>query len=283
MGQKYIIVGATGYIGAPLLRAAGMKGIAIGTSSNGAGHLLKLDLAVPESFEFDLINAGDTIFVTAALSAPDVCAKEHDRAWSVNVSGTIHLIQEACARGAHVIFFSSDTVYGESSTSLIESSPCSPSGDYGVMKRTVEEFFAHEPLFKAIRLSYVFSKDDKFTRYLADCVNNDRPAELFHPFYRSIIHREDVINGVLALSAKWGSISQRYINFGGPESISRIDFASILKENALRKLEFTVTEPDETFFTNRPRMINMCSEVLPQILGREQHSLAEAVQIEFEN
>jgi nucleoside-diphosphate-sugar epimerase len=113
------------------------------------------------------------------------------------------------------------------------------------------------------------------------CANAGDEVELFHPFYRSIVHRNDVIEGALALAEHWERFPQQVINFGGPELLSRIDFAQILKQYAFPDLRLQVVEPAEEFFKNRPRVIAMLSEILPALLGRPSRSLAEAVQIEF--
>ena len=149
------------------------------------------------------------------------------------------------------------------------------------MKAEVEKSFFGNPLFKSIRLSYVFSREDKFTKYLLGCAETGKRAELFHPFYRSIIHRNDVIEGALALAEHWDDFSQQVINFGGPEVLSRVDFAQCLKQYALPDLRFQAVEPDEEFFKNRPRIIAMSSEIFPALLDRPSRTLAEEAQIEF--
>lgn len=149
------------------------------------------------------------------------------------------------------------------------------------MKSEVEQRFAEDPSFKTIRLSYVFSRDDKFTRYLSSCAERDEEAELFHPFYRAIVHRDDVVEGALALAQKWDDFPQQKLNFGGPQVLSRVEFAECIRQTALPSLKYRVTEPDETFFKNRPREIAMHSPILPKLLGRPSRSLVEAAKIEF--
>ena len=85
----------------------------------------------------------------------------------------------------------------------------------------------------------------------------------------------------LALAQRWDEFPQQIINFGGPEVLSRIDFAECLKRVALPNLRYRVTEPGDDFFKNRPRVIAMSSNVLPELLGRSSHCLLEAAQIEF--
>lgn len=276
-----IIIGAGGYIGASLIYRARQIGPTTGTSSSGGKDTLPLRLDDPAEFDYGNIRPGDVVLLTAAISAPDICALEHDRAWAVNVTGTSSFIQRVIDCGARVVFFSSDTVYGEREGEFDESAACNPAGEYAEMKREVEERFAGNASFKAIRLSYVFSCEDKFTRYLVGCAERNEEADLFHPFFRAIVHRDDVVEGALELAMRWNEIPEQVINFGGPHIMSRIDFAECLREAHLHDLRFKVTEPGADFFKNRPRVISMTSPVLARLLGRPPRSLREAARLEF--
>lgn len=280
--MKFIIVGATGYIGKELMRCGNKTTLVLGTSSSESAVLLYLRLDAPDVFDFGVVQPLDVVFLTAAISSPDVCVREHDRAWAVNVTGTLSFISKVISRGARVIFFSSDTVYGERNDKFDERAESNPAGEYAEMKHEVEKRFLGNPLFKVIRLSYVFSQRDKFTKYLSGCTERGEEAEIFHPFYRAVIHRDDVVMGAIALAQRWDEFPQNIINFGGPEVLARTEFAGILKDTALPSLRFRVTEPEATFFKNRPKMIWMVSQTLALLLGRPAHSLREAARIEFE-
>lgn len=275
------VVGATGYIGKAIFNNVNMIGALYGTSSSGASNLLPLQLNDPDAFDYKIINRGDTVLLAAAISAPDICASEYAKAWAVNVTGTSCFIQNVIDRGGRVIFFSSDTVYGESERELHENAKCNPAGEYAEMKFEVEERFSVNPSFKAIRLSYVFSREDKFTCYLTRCAERNEVADLFHPFYRAIVHLDDIVEGVLALTRRWEEIPEQLINFGGPEVVSRIDFAEYLRAAYLHNLRFKVTEPAAEFFKNRPRVIAMTSPVFARLLGRPPRTLREAAKLEF--
>lgn len=279
---KIIVVGATGYIGKPLLASAMAKSIAYGTSSTGADGLLRLPLDAPNDFDYKIIQPSDAVLLTAAISAPDICAREHERAWAVNVTGTSEFIAKVMERGGRVVFFSSDTVYGERSDKFDERAPCNPAGEYAQMKHEVESRFLRNPSFKTIRLSYVFSCEDKFTRYLSGCAERNEEADIFHPFYRAVIHRQDVVEGALSLLRRWDEFSQRVINFGGPDVLARTEFGAVLRDTAFPNLRFRITEPDADFFTNRPRVIRMASPILDSLLQRPAHTLREAAMIEFD-
>lgn len=279
--STFFIVGAKGYVGNALFASAKKAVPSIGTSSAGGNDLLQLRLDSPSAFDYGKICPGDVVMLTAAISAPDICAREHDRAWAVNVSGTSSFIQNVIDRGARVVFFSSDTVYGEREDAFDETATCNPAGEYAEMKHEVEQRFFGNASFKTIRLSYVFSREDKFSRYLSGCAERNEEADLFHPFFRAIVHRDDVVDGALALAARWNEVSEQVINFGGPQILSRIDFAECLREVCLNDLRFKITEPVEDFFKNRPRFISMRSSVFSRLLGRSPHTLRQAARLEF--
>lgn len=278
---RYFVIGGRGYVGAQLFSSIppGVEGVR--TASSESVGFFRLRLENPQDVTDLPIADGDVVFFTAAISAPDICAREHDRAWEANVTGTSALINSAIDRGARVIFFSSDTVYGEREDEFDENAVCEPAGEYAAMKREVEQRFAGSRSFKAIRLSYVFSREDKFTRYLLGCVERNEAADLFHPFFRAIVHRDDVVAGALALADRWHETPEQVINFGGPEVLSRVEFADCLRESHFPRLRFKVTAPEPDFFKNRPRAIAMTSPVLARLLGRPPRSLREAVRMEF--
>lgn len=278
---KIIVVGATGYIGRSLFKRANVYGTAMGTSTAEADGLIPLRLDDPSNFDYGKIGVGNVVLLTAAISSPDICAREHDQAWRVNVNGTSAFIENVISHGGRVLFFSSDAIYGECDKEFDETRISNPTGEYAAMKREVEGRFDGTSSFKAVRLSYVFSSEDKFTRYLAGCAQRNEEAELFHPFYRAIVHREDVIAGALAVAERWHEIPEQFINFGGPQVLSRVDFAECLRKVHFNGLRFKVTEPGEDFFKNRPRVIAMTSPVFARLLGRRPRRLCEAARMEF--
>jgi dTDP-4-dehydrorhamnose reductase len=275
------VVGARGYIGNEILNAAQGRWKVFATSSSKENEFQFLRLDSATDFDYGLIRAKDVVLLCGALSSPDICAKEFNRAWAVNVEGTSIFVHNALLKGARVVFFSSDTVYGESKENIDESSICKPSGEYAGMKREVEQRFAGNASFKTIRISYVFSREDKFSLYLGKCAKNKEEAILYHPFYRSVVHRADIVEGVLELAARWEDFTEPIINFGGPDVISRVEFTQCLQKIFYHELSVSIVEPDDTFFSSRPRVIAMKSPVFCRILRRSPRTLVDAAQMEF--
>lgn len=281
VAEKYIVIGGRGYLGAKLFSSIPDGIIRLRTASSPSEEFIRLRLEdLQDASDLPIID-GDVIFLTAAISAPDICVREHDRAWAVNVTGTTAFMANVIERGARVVFFSSDTVYGEQVDEFDERVICNPAGEYAAMKYEVEQRFMESPSFKSVRLSYVYSREDKFSRYLAGCEARNEEADLFHPFFRAIVHRDDVVAGTLALAEHWAEIPEQVINFGGPQVLSRIDFTECLREVHHHDLRYKVTEPGADFFKNRPRVISMKSPVFTRLLGRPPHTLFEAAQLEL--
>ena len=278
--SSVVIIGASGYLGCALYKAARKFGLVIGTSVSD-DKFLRLSLDEPENFDYDVVNEGDIVYMAAGISAPGICSQEPERAWKINVEGTSAVISNVLSAGARVIFLSSDTVYGERDEEVGESASCRPEDDYAVMKREVEGRFAERTTFKAIRLSFVFSYGDKFTAYLRGCADRRNVADVFHPFRRAVVHRDDVTEGMLVLGQRWNQFDQRVINFGGPEVISRIQFARTLRETVLPDLRYQSVDPGADFFKCRPRTIRMRSSYLASLLGRPSRSLRVAARLEF--
>jgi dTDP-4-dehydrorhamnose reductase len=251
-------------------------------SSHPQGNDLNLDLLEPKKFDYSVFKQNDYIVVLASISSPDICEKEYELAKKINLQGTKHFIKSALDRQAKVVFFSSDTIYGNLVTKIDELTKCQPLGKYASMKLEVEQTFLAERNFKSLRLSYVFAKQDKFTGYLQHCREKSTPAEVFHPLYRRVVYIEDLLDAILLLPQKWDEVKTSTMNICGPELISRLDMAKAYQTIVDKRLEFKIIEPDEEFFQARPRSIDMSSLFFADLIGRQPLTLEQAIIKEFE-
>ena len=275
------LVGATGNIGKRVVDKGGDKINVISRFE------LKLDQR-PLYYNFDAktiggtaIKEGDVIIFAAAISEPSVVSAQFDKALAVNVESTGEFIQTALGKGCKVLFLSSDAVYGDVESGFDESHPVNPKGAYAEMKAVVEKRFEGNSNFKALRLSYNFFKDDRFTTYLRQCAENGVEAEVFDPLTRSVVHRDDTVDAILSIAANWDNAEGQYINCGGPQVLSRQQFTEIVKNIALPNLKFKVTQPPAKFYGDRAAFSEMHSPNLEKILGRERTPIEKAVELEF--
>ena len=275
------LIGATGNIGKRVVEKGGDNINVISRFE------LKLDQR-PLYYNFDsksiggtAIKEGDVIIFAAAISEPSVVSAQFEKALAVNVDSTGEFIETALGKGCKVLFLSSDAVYGDVETGFDESHPVNPKGAYAEMKAVIEKRFEGNPNFKALRLSYNFHKNDRFTTYLRQCAENGVEAEVFDPLTRSIVHRDDTVDAILNIAANWDTADGQYINCGGPEILSRQQFTEIVKRVALPTLKYKVTQPPAKFYGDRAAFSQMHSPNIEKVLGRKRSTVEEAVKIEF--
>ncbi|TVQ44437.1 MAG: NAD-dependent epimerase/dehydratase family protein [Gloeocapsa sp. DLM2.Bin57] len=282
---KPVLVGIGGGIISRIADSFRQKNIDFeGISSRKQDKYWLLDLTNPSEFDYDLITDDHLIVLAAAISSPDKCQKEYTLARQVNVEGTVEFAQRCLDRGARVLFFSSDTVYGPSQPGeapFIEDVTLQPLGEYAQMKAEAEALLLPLGEVKVIRLSYVFWRDDKFTKYLTQCALTNQAAEIFDPFDRCIVYIEDVKAAVERYCDAWSDIYDKVINVGSSIPVSRWQFATMFKNLVYPNLMLTKVEPKEDFFRARPRLISMDTQRLTRLLGRQPTTVEQAIAREF--
>lgn len=282
--MKIAIVGSSGYIAKHI-----MQTLAEGSIRYDVTRIdmtddcdMRLQLTSPELFEYDKLIGLNYIIFTAAISGPDLCANEFEKCWDINVKGTSYFIREAIRRGVKVLFFSSDAAFGDITGHIYdEDSETKAYTAYGKMKKAIEDEFKSSKLFKCIRLSYVVSENDKFINYCLSCIRKGETADIFHPFYRNCITVSDVIKAIEWLMQNWEEFDSFVLNLTGTELISRIRMADEINRYFGHKLNYTVSQPDENFFKNRPQVTQMKSKYLYALNIIENETFTEKFQKEL--
>lgn len=282
--MRVAIIGSSGYIAGYLLRRLGQDAdIGSLLRIDQAGETdAQLDLQQPAMFADVVLDGTDFVIFTAAVSGPDQCAADFDRCWAVNVVGTGNIIERAISHGCRVLFFSSDAVFGDIPGKIYdEKSPTAARTAYGRMKKAVEDRFAGDPMFKAIRLSYVASARDRFISYCLKCLEQGETAEIFHPFYRNCITVTDVVDTVQWMLHHWDSFEPWVLNVAGRELVSRVRMADEVNRLTQGRLKYVVRQPEDAFYRNRPAITQMKSLYLPQYGILNDLSFTEKIQKEL--
>jgi dTDP-4-dehydrorhamnose reductase len=283
VNNKIIIAGADGYIGQRMQKLVLDKTPMLLLSPLTSDSYVPFNLLDLSKFNFSLISAGDTVVLLAGISSPDLCTSQYRMAFDINVTGTIRFINACLKNGAKVLFFSSDTVYGNSPSENDEDMfPSQPVGEYGTMKFLVERYFKGEPGFKSFRLSYVFSWNDRYTTYLRSCLEQNRKAEVFDPLVRRAVYIDDLIACVLNIAGDWENHRSQFFNICGPQYISRVEIANCFSRYA-GKLDIHIIRPDESFYHARPAKIRISSKYSESLLGKGFTTIEDAIRIEMHN
>jgi dTDP-4-dehydrorhamnose reductase len=279
---KYHILGSDSYISKRFLENYGNRLNVRLLSQFSEDKNDFVDLNKPNDFDFTTIKRDDAIVFFAAVSSPDICEKKREYAYKINVEGTEIFIENCIKKEARVLFFSSDVVYGKANCISDENAPVAPFGAYADMKREVEEHFKDSKLIKIFRLSYVWSKKDKFTKYLESCAVEKKVAEVFDSLFRNVVYINDVTECIYNLFQTWELWNNQIFHICGRQLLSRYDIARIFQEEVFNDFNFVDVEPDTDFYTGRAKTIAIKSIYLEKLLNRPATLLKDAMSMEFQ-
>ncbi|QIX97181.1 sugar nucleotide-binding protein [Cedecea sp. FDAARGOS_727] len=223
------------------------------------------------------VTSDDTVVFLSAISAPDECEKNYQRAYNINVKNSIKLISALLEKKAKIIFSSSDVVFGDAKIICDELSEKKPFGKYGNMKSEVEDTFSGNKNFFTIRFSYILGKGDKFSEMVKSYSDENKELDVFDGFERNVISINDVLLGIRNIILNWDIIDTRVVNFSGPELISRQKIVLALHKEKYTNLKYQFTDAPDVFWLGRPKQINTKSIYLESILERECESYLKVI------
>ncbi|SKC34987.1 dTDP-4-dehydrorhamnose reductase [[Eubacterium] yurii] len=281
MKKKILIIGSSGYVGRELvdfLRLKGREVVTISRTEENSNNVLDLNL---DNLNFNFLESNQFILFLSAISSIEECQNNYKESYKVNVFNTKRIIKRALEMNNKVIFFSSDAVFENKEHQIIDDScRTNPKSNYGKMKKLVEDEFKTNKNFKAIRLSYVFSKKDRFTKYYFNCLEKNDMLKVYHPFYRNIITMKQLKNAIFLLINKWDEIDSSLINFGGIESVSRIQIIDMLNYFLNENVNYEIENKDD-FWINRSKIIQMKSKIFSEHLDIFNNSFYDNLMLEF--
>lgn len=270
------VLGSSGFIGSSLMTKLQDKGI-VTTSVGIENSDIYLELGKCHDNLLDVVKKDDFVIFLAAISAPDICKNQKEFAESINVTATSDLISKLTEKGIRVIFSSTDVVFGLVEHAVNDESDISPFGEYGEMKAKVEKYFADNPLVKVIRFSYVMGPGDKYTDMLIHSSQSNDSVEVFDGFKRNVVALSDVTDGIYQLIKKWSLVPQGFINFSGPECVSRWQLTLAFSEKFCPDLKCSLIDAPQGFWAARPKKIEMTSSAFPELLGRKAKNINENI------
>lgn len=162
--MEYWIFGANGYIGEYIYRKLVEEDRNAVACSRVENNYFK------RWMHFDIFEDNDDLWKVASHSerkAAIVCVAEsniencinaYEKAYDLNVTKTIELIDKLHEHGFYVLFLSSDNVFSGKGKNYLESDVTDPENNYGKMKVIVEKYIVeHVPSACIFRLSKVVS------------------------------------------------------------------------------------------------------------------------------
>ena len=141
-GRRLIVVGASGLIGRALLAAAAAeRRPAVGTYfANPAPGLVPFDLARHDfAAAFPDLGPGDAVILLSARADPNWVFANPLESHELNVDGSLRAIAHTRARGARLVFVSTEIVFDGETGGYAETDRPNPSTLYAQQKVAVEE------------------------------------------------------------------------------------------------------------------------------------------------
>jgi dTDP-4-dehydrorhamnose reductase len=255
--MKFYMNGVNGQVGRALYsRLAGLlpqPPIRISSRPSVAGDLFH-DLRQQDAAICSIMQRGDIFIFLGSFCNYNLCEKDPEFAYTVNVKGTDFLLESLLQRGVRVVFFSSAAVYGNSERPLDEDSNLNGKSVYAATKKYIEKKYIGNKDIKILRLSNIITPDDHFIQYIQSCELKNIPAEIYSGIITSPIGITDVSEIIMKLCTEWNSAPQ-IMNLCGPDIAGKEEIAAIYKEYVKPGFQYIVVPPSKEYLDGRDTKI----------------------------
>ena len=254
---NYIITGGAGFIGSHLAKMLLQQGHTVDVISNLSAENPSNLSEIKDRIKFHKIDirdstelkkvlaAKDGIFHHAALTSVAESYQKESEYKSVNVQGTKNIFDTAKETGTKVVFASSSSVYGNTSTiPTPESTELKPVNPYGITKLEAEilaQQYGKEFDIVGLRYYNVYganpatSNAGVMSKFYRNVIANKPPViDGDGSQIRDFVHIDDVTNATcLAMEKKTGSV---FINIGSGTATSILDLANLFIKYSKKNL-----------------------------------------------
>lgn len=236
MAERYLVTGATGQLGAYLVRELLRRGHEVVCwSGSSREHVADVpvrpvDLTQPDRVSSAFRDAAPThVIHAAAMAAVADCTRDPGRAHAVNHSGTVTLAELAAAAGSRFVFVSTDLVFNGESPPYRESDPPIPLSVYGRTKAAAETAvltFVRQAIVR-VSLLYGPSRNGRTSFFdgLVSALRTGKPIRLFHDEWRMPIGLATAASALVEISQ---SDANGIVHVAGPERMSRVEMGQRL-------------------------------------------------------
>ena len=215
--ETVLITGANGFVGhylTGLLVSQNFKVIATGRGPSRlpyhAAHFIyeSLDFTDDGSVKKVLERFQPTIIIhSGAMSAPDACETDREKAFLVNVKGTANLLNEARELSSFFVYLSTDFVFDGKKGMYSEEDETGPVNYYGETKLMGEDLvkdYAHE--WAIIRTVLVYGRPllnrQNLVTNTAISLRERKPLKIFDDQVRTPTYVEDLAWAIMKLVQK---------------------------------------------------------------------------------
>ena len=201
----------------------------------------------------------EIIIHAAAISSPDACEQQKERAWEVNVTGTQNILDAALLLGCRVVYVSTDMVFDGERGNYTEIDTPAPVNYYGLTKQEGEKLCLQsraDALVVRITLQYGRGNGvhSSSSDWLMSNLQSGKHVSLFPDQFRTMTWVLDTAQG-LEIAALCGTAGEIY-HLTSPERVSRYEFGrlfasvfnfpqSLLKQSLMEEVPAAARRPKD--------------------------------------
>ena len=286
MNGRLLVVGASGLVGAEVLRAASAwttHGVARQVSGLATESMDLLDLAAIERVVGRF--SPDAVVISSAWPWVDGCEQDPVRSQRENVQTVKNLLQ-VLGPQPRVVFFSTEHVFDGLAPAYVEAAPTRPLSVYAKHKREVEELLLARGNTLVARTSYVFGAEVRRKNFMYRVIDaSEQRAPLKVPSAQAGMptwSRWLAASSLDLLSRGFEGIA----HLTGPEVLTKAEWARLLAKGlSLPNVEIVEVPWQESGqIASRPERVRLLSTQhelhhppLLEVLTRERTSLLSKV------
>lgn len=292
---KVLVTGANGFLGYYLAEQLLSKKYFVIATGKGTCRLpFQSQNFVYETMDFANANEVKQIFKkhqpaviihSGAMSKPDECELNKEAAFLTNVTGTLHLLNEAALLKSFFIFLSTDFIFSGEKGMYKEEEEAQPVNYYGQTKLLAEnEVKKYSGSWSIVRTVLVygrsFSNRQNILTGVADALQKGEKPKIFNDQLRTPTYVEDLAGSIIKIVEKK---AKGIYHISGEDVKSPyemcVDVASYLKLDA--SLITVVTEKDFQQPARRPLKTGFNISKAKRELNFQPVSFAEGLEKTF--
>lgn len=248
-GKNVLITGAGGNVGSKIseyFESLGYSVCASGYASFGSKSYL-LDVTKRDTVLKEIANSEPEIIIHAAAKSSLVeCEKNPEIANSVNVNGTLNIIDAIKATNPEIkmIFLSSDYVFDGNRGNYVENDQANPFTVYGKTKLDAEKLIMKElDNYIICRSANIFGRGSNFFNFIVNHLEGMSSVEVFKDTFYTPTYIEYFVESLeILINSGFHGI----IHIAGRERLSRYEFAIKVADAMKRERKFVIPikQPD---------------------------------------